>query len=108
MVQIELIDTCWDVNLFPWLFLAFSQKELIDTCWDVNTYTSDSLVDETSGINRYMLGCKFDASIVVKINRQELIDTCWDVNVILKIKKAQHIKELIDTCWDVNYFKYRR
>ena len=34
---VELIDTCWDVNLHDrGLPVRRLQPELIDTCWDVN------------------------------------------------------------------------
>ena len=32
----ELIDTCWDVNLVTVPDPVNSLPELIDTCWDVN------------------------------------------------------------------------
>ena len=32
----ELIDTCWDVNLFRIRTGQDYNEELIDTCWDVN------------------------------------------------------------------------
>ena len=32
----ELIDTCWDVNMYDGLDEHSPSKELIDTCWDVN------------------------------------------------------------------------
>ena len=36
---IELIDTCWDVNLKLSYLDITSAKELIDTCWDVNVFS---------------------------------------------------------------------
>ena len=32
----ELIDTCWDVNLIDDMLKCRQNIELIDTCWDVN------------------------------------------------------------------------
>ena len=57
--MIELIDTCWDVNRIHEYGRDTSNVELIDTCWDVNisSYSMDALI---KGINRYMLGCKFN------------------------------------------------
>ena len=56
--MLELIDTCWDVNLGRTVTLRVDRKELIDTCWDVNIF---------GGHNNGKI-------------KQELIDTCWDVN----------------------------
>ena len=44
----ELIDTQWNVNDIKGKRKKVDNTELIDTQWNVNTYTSDSLVDETS------------------------------------------------------------
>ena len=58
IMWLELIDTCWDVNVDFKANISFSGGELIDTCWDVN-------------LNVIMNGT---------IGSIELIDTCWDVN----------------------------
>ena len=55
----ELIDTCWNVNLFLFNMHKKAASELIDTCWNVNL----KHVQTTAVM--------FD----------ELIDTCWNVNV---------------------------
>ena len=34
--QLELIDTCWDVNPVATAPATLAVAELIDTCWDVN------------------------------------------------------------------------
>ena len=34
--DLELIDTCWDVNLDKCDCTQATAWELIDTCWDVN------------------------------------------------------------------------
>ena len=41
-----------------------------------------SMADEKTGegINRYMLGCKYDTAHCMQCDWLELIDTCWDVN----------------------------
>ena len=35
-IGLELIDTCWDVNLSQRTRNQSKRSELIDTCWDVN------------------------------------------------------------------------
>ncbi len=57
---VELIDTCWDVNVILSDKVLSEQPELIDTCWDVNIKSRSS---------RHCLD-------------RELIDTCWDVNFL--------------------------
>ena len=54
----ELIDTCWDVNIYRVKIQSELTRELIDTCWDVNQQNRlhQYLRDR---INRYMLGCKW-------------------------------------------------
>ena len=54
----ELIDTCWDVNQRKSLMLLLWRTELIDTCWDVNKFSMHVLRHTFARINRYMLGCK--------------------------------------------------
>ena len=56
----ELIDTCWDVNIYITQIWQDKNYELIDTCWDVNIYITQIWQDKN----------------------YELIDTCWDVNFI--------------------------
>ena len=34
--DMELIDTCWDVNIVLNEYIKRRVEELIDTCWDVN------------------------------------------------------------------------
>ena len=55
---LELIDTCWDVNISTCAIKFLDKPELIDTCWDVN-----------------------QSHVEMNFARDsELIDTCWDVN----------------------------
>ena len=56
---VELIDTCWDVNLDRLVIAIVCSTELIDTCWDVNASEPVIILSSQKGINRYMLGCKF-------------------------------------------------
>ena len=41
-----------------------------------------SVAESVSGINRYMLGCKYRMGGNNTADGCELIDTCWDVNTI--------------------------
>ena len=59
---------------------------------------------EATGINRYMLGCKFGLKEPAKLSDIELIDTCWDVNWTDANGYVHRDAELIDTCWNVNMF----
>ena len=45
----ELIDTCWDVNVKRWGNEVSIISELIDTCWDVNSANSYNI--KTSSLN---------------------------------------------------------
>ena len=56
----ELIDTCWNVNLYNSINKEAVIWELIDTCWNVN----------------------LAATIIHKPLKLELIDTCWNVNSV--------------------------
>ena len=85
MLERELIDTCWDVNLFCEREVKIMEIELIDTCWDVNFLKRREFMAQQKRINRYMLGCKFGYRIYLRRQDCELIDTCWDVNFHCKI-----------------------
>ena len=78
---LELIDTCWDVNVEYKKAQGNPLEELIDTCWDVNT-RGKTAVKQYSRINRYMLGCKLRFVASRGMFATELIDTCWDVNYV--------------------------
>ena len=58
LAALELIDTCWNVNISTTLLKSSATTELIDTCWNVNTWIADATVASRLGINRYMLECK--------------------------------------------------
>ena len=45
----ELIDTCWNVNIITAIITAMINNELIDTCWNVNI--SDDKQKEYSETN---------------------------------------------------------
>ena len=53
----ELIDTCWNVNMYNATMEIINQYELIDTCWNVNSVLRPAQFS-AQGINRYMLECK--------------------------------------------------
>ena len=53
--------------------------ELIDTLWNVNK-DAKKVILEYSGINRYIMECKFAAGVLVSSTSKELIDTLWNVN----------------------------
>ena len=57
IMWLELIDTCWDVNVDFKANISFSGGELIDTCWDVNL----NVIMNCTMVTIY------------------LIDSCWDV-----------------------------
>ena len=58
--ELELIDTCWNVNTLCSTTSMEATLELIDTCWNVNMSRGRK----------------------VKIKDKELIDTCWNVNLL--------------------------
>ena len=55
---IELIDTLWNVNLTGDLDNRTTAFELIDTLWNVNNEETNTEENKT-GINRYIMECKF-------------------------------------------------
>ena len=56
----------------------------------------------STGINRYIMECKFIMLQVVRRRYVELIDTLWNVNFIYGISVISINCELIDTLWNVN------
>ena len=78
--------------------------ELIDTCWDVNIAVLIANYVTNIRINRYMLGCKYHPVLFCFAELAELIDTCWDVNSLTAFFNSFMLLELIDTCWDVNFY----
>ena len=54
----ELIDTLWNVNTDDSVAIKANKTELIDTLWNVNI-VGNPTVTVTSGINRYIMECKF-------------------------------------------------
>ena len=54
--------------------------ELIDTLWNVNYYSQTSAEEDSGGINRYIMECKYFCSLNLYCSNQELIDTLWNVN----------------------------
>ena len=89
------------MNTVTVMFEAVS--ELIDTQWDVNDLMKILTACHT-GINRYIVGCKYRQCRCPHQNIRELIDTQWDVNVNKDSDSQGKIVELIDTQWDVNLF----
>ena len=56
-IVLVLIDTWWNVNLFPALLPLASVLVLIDTWWNVN-HTWDELQAKEVCFNRYMVECE--------------------------------------------------
>ena len=72
MVQ-ELIDTLWNVNL-EIIYRHQAVIELIDTLWNVNSLKDRTINASWTGINRYIMECKFSSSKIMltmesRINR---------------------------------------
>ena len=63
---------CVDLNL---------HCELIDTLWNVNENGVVMDIFAGSGINRYIMECKYPYIHRYKLRGPELIDTLWNVNV---------------------------
>ena len=55
-----------------------------------------------TGINRYIMECKYLMAWQYTSSGVELIDTLWNVNKLKLIKILVYVKELIDTLWNVN------
>ena len=55
-------------------------------------------------INRYIMECKYDLSVMSRVLLPELIDTLWNVNTKKNGNKKSFGTELIDTLWNVNNF----
>ena len=68
MEMVELIDTQWDVNRIAVKISCVFVVELIDTQWDVNYVKKFRIDMQKLGINRYIVGCKFDKETLVDRN----------------------------------------
>ena len=86
----ELIDTLWNVNESPSLHISERSRELIDTLWNVNVDELNGSLQGMTGINRYIMECKFNQKAVGIPARLELIDTLWNVN--LTRKQAEYLQ----------------
>ena len=75
----ELIDTLWNVNLLLRHNSLPPARELIDTLWNVNKKPTFPHHRRT-GINRYIMECKFIYDSISLWIFCELIDTLWNVN----------------------------
>ena len=54
--------------------------ELIDTLWNVNSLDRAAFLVGCTGINRYIMECKFAVIFFGGTAIFELIDTLWNVN----------------------------
>ena len=79
--DLELIDTLWNVNDNQRYWHDGQQIELIDTLWNVNIKIDVWLAETASGINRYIMECKFLWVSGWDSRKSELIDTLWNVNI---------------------------
>ena len=86
----ELIDTLWNVNNWMMQEFLFLPHELIDTLWNVNPKPNVCGIPATTGINRYIMECKFRFFTCIICTNRELIDTLWNVNVLV----PQNIRKL--------------
>ena len=58
-----------------------------------------------TGINRYIMECKFHLHLPSLLWFPELIDTLWNVNKVWRLTHINCIDELIDTLWNVNDYE---
>ena len=65
-IELELIDTLWNVNQIKYAALFVQSRELIDTLWNVNEEWGRRMASEL----------------------RELIDTLWNVNMLLTVKSS--------------------
>ena len=84
-MNIELIDTQWNVNVNVFFVKKMPRYELIDTQWNVNNLRKKIPCTQKNGINRYIVECKFKIFNSVNIDMRELIDTQWNVNSVTGI-----------------------
>ena len=78
-VQIELIDTLWNVNTTGKEKQSNQVSELIDTLWNVNKDIRN-YIKRHRRINRYIMECKYWSRYTTTDVNDELIDTLWNVN----------------------------
>ena len=62
-------------------------RELIDTLWNVNAEKRTLCTGNKTGINRYIMECKFDYLDEIWTGKKELIDTLWNVNMEKSFKE---------------------
>ena len=101
---IELIDTCWDVNLDSVSLINLLHFGINRYMLECKSYAQACLQALWQRINRYMLECKLSTRISRGVSIFELIDTCWNVNNLGDRTEKVTGAELIDTCWNVNIF----
>ena len=125
-VDIDLIDTQWNVNSFLANWQVSRQADLIDTQWNVNAGEVIGVYHDKDGFNRCIVECKC-RKVNIRLNYTlDLIDTQWSVNEqlanaikFLGYRFNRYIVEckykndgmfdggaggdLIDTQWNVNY-----
>ena len=73
-ICLELIDTLWNVNVYHNNQVNLVFSELIDTLWNVNLVRINPHIPPGSGINRYIMECKFRSALIrplriLRINR---------------------------------------
>ena len=61
--------------------------ELIDTLWNVNKSELTIISPLVSGINRYIMECKYWWTGTAAASTVELIDTLWNVNSLPGLTK---------------------
>ena len=58
LLKSELIETLWNVNLFPYSADDKNSHELIETLWNVNEVQALA-IKFLAGINRNIVECKY-------------------------------------------------
>ena len=85
MIDLELIETLWNVNTTEYRIMAELVTELIETLWNVNKAGSVRKRKSRLGINRNIVECKCNGYIINRLLCAELIETLWNVNNIFLI-----------------------
>ena len=76
--------------------------DLIDTQWNVNADSTDLIMLNALGFNRYIVECKFGCILSQRTIEADLIDTQWNVNDSSVSIYVSTKSDLIDTQWNVN------
>ena len=76
-----LIETYWNVNASQAVFFSVGELVLIETYWNVNSFFQVHFLPRCRRLNRNILECKLNTSVITNYSISVLIETYWNVNI---------------------------